>query len=79
MFEWLINLPVWVQTPLMVAIVLVIAGVCAWVLHALLWRVVPPSKAEKAMLGLDVPAQEDPAQKDPAQKAQREKATTNEA
>lgn len=74
MFEWLINLPVWVQTPLMVAIVLVIAGVCAWVLHALLWRVVPPSKAEKAMLGLDVPAQENPAQE-----AQREKVTTNEA
>lgn len=74
MFEWLINLPVWVQTPLMVAIVLVIAGVCAWVLHAVLWKVIPPSEAEKAMLGLDVPAQENPAQE-----AQREKVTTNEA
>ena len=74
MFEWLINLPVWLQTPLMVAIVLVIAGVCAWVLHAVLWKVIPPSEAEKAMLGLDVPAQENPAQE-----AQREKVTTNEA
>ena len=74
MFEWLINLPVWVQTPLMVVIVLVIAGVCAWVLYALLWKVIPPSEAEKAMLGLDVPAQENPAQE-----AQREKVTTNEA
>ena len=29
MFEWLINLPVWLQTPLMVAVVLLIAAIGA--------------------------------------------------
>lgn len=54
MFEWLINLPVWVQTPLMVVLVLLIAAVCAWALHAVMWKVIPPSRDERVMLGQEL-------------------------
>ena len=53
MFEWLINLPVWLQTPLMVAVVLLIAAIVGWGLNALMWRVIPPNHEERAMLGID--------------------------
>lgn len=77
MFEWLINLPVWLQTPLMVAVVLLIAAIVGWGLNALMWKVIPPNHEERAMLGIDnVPDQPtsaaDPERTSPERTAQQE-------
>lgn len=51
MFEWLINLPVVVQTPLVVVCALVVCLALAAVFHALLWRVVRPTDEERKVAG----------------------------
>lgn len=51
MFEWLINLPVIVQTPLVVVCALVVCLAFAAVFHALLWRVVRPTDEERKVAG----------------------------
>lgn len=50
MFEWLVNLPVWVQAPLVVLVVLAICAVVAWGIHALMWKIIPPTAQEKSLL-----------------------------
>lgn len=54
MFEWLINLPVWIQTPLLVVFALAACLALASLFHALLWRVVPPTEQEKSIAGYGV-------------------------
>lgn len=52
MFEWLINLPVWIQTPLVVVVAVLICVAAAWLLHWVMWRIVPPTAHERMALGL---------------------------
>ncbi|MBC2681136.1 hypothetical protein [Corynebacterium anserum] len=54
MFEWLINLPVWIQTPFLVIVALVACFALATLFHALLWRILPPTEEEKAIAGYGV-------------------------
>lgn len=51
--NWLINASVWVQTPVVVAALLVFAVAVAWVLHKLLMIVMPRSEEEWRVLGVD--------------------------
>ena len=69
MFEWLINLPVWLQTPLMVAVVLLIAAIVGWGLNALMWKVIPPNHEERAMLGIDTVPDQPTSAADPERTA----------
>ena len=54
MFEWLINLPVWVQTPVVVVMVLASCVVLASIFHVLLWRVIRPTDDEREVAGYGV-------------------------
>ena len=50
MIDWLISVPVWIQTPLVVAIIIPIAGALAWGLYRLSAKALPLSETERAYL-----------------------------
>ena len=74
MFEWLINLPVWLQTPLMVAVVLLVAAIVGWGLNVLMWKVIPPNHEERAMLGIHTVPDQPTSAADPERAARVESA-----
>ncbi|WP_238596627.1 hypothetical protein [Corynebacterium heidelbergense] len=53
MIDWLISVPVWIQTPLVVAIIIPVAGILAWGLYRLSAKALPLSEAERAYLAAD--------------------------
>lgn len=51
MIEWLVGLPVWLQTPLFVLVVTALCAAIAVAMRAVVWWIVPPTQEEARVLG----------------------------
>lgn len=59
MIESVINAPVWIQTPLVLLVMLVVCIPVAVGLRLLVFRILPPTAEERRLLGKEVETEEE--------------------
>jgi hypothetical protein len=61
--QWIVDLPVWLQTPLVLAVLIPVAGVIAVLMTAAARRIAPLSEEEQRLFGADAAPSEKPSEK----------------